>query len=81
MESNLLVKKILITGGSGFIGTNLVESFLAAGHKVLNIDINFSIGEWEKITRLQANTLVCPEGASIFAFWVAARAGFIRSSE
>jgi nucleoside-diphosphate-sugar epimerase len=31
--------KILVTGGSGFIGTNLVEKFLKDGHDVLNIDI------------------------------------------
>ena len=31
--------KILITGGSGFLGTNLVESCLNSGYCVLNIDI------------------------------------------
>lgn len=31
--------RVLVTGGSGFIGTNVVESFLTAGHEVLNIDI------------------------------------------
>jgi len=31
-------KKILITGGSGFIGTNLMEKFLNKGHEVLNTD-------------------------------------------
>ena len=31
--------KILITGGSGFIGTNLIEHYLAAGADVFNIDI------------------------------------------
>lgn len=33
-------RRILITGGSGFIGTNAVEYFSNAGHYVLNIDIN-----------------------------------------
>lgn len=33
------MSSILVTGGSGFIGTNLIESFLSAGHEVLNIDI------------------------------------------
>lgn len=33
------MKKVLVTGGSGFVGTNVIESFLAAGHEVLNIDI------------------------------------------
>lgn len=31
--------KVLITGGSGFIGTNLIEKFIQDGHEVLNIDI------------------------------------------
>ena len=32
--------KILITGGSGFIGTNMVEHFVNKGDEVLNIDWN-----------------------------------------
>lgn len=35
----MIDKKILITGGSGFIGTNLVEYYLQQGWKVLNLDI------------------------------------------
>ena len=31
--------RILITGGSGFIGTNLVEYYIQKGYDVLNIDI------------------------------------------
>ena len=31
--------RILITGGSGFIGTNLVEHYLSRGEEVLNFDI------------------------------------------
>ena len=31
--------KILITGGSGFIGTNLVQYYLREGHEVLSLDI------------------------------------------
>jgi nucleoside-diphosphate-sugar epimerase len=33
------MKKILVTGGSGFIGTNLIESLIEDGHKVLNLDV------------------------------------------
>lgn len=33
------MSKILITGGSGFIGTNLVDFYDKRGHEVLNIDI------------------------------------------
>jgi GlcNAc-P-P-Und epimerase len=32
------MRRIIVTGGSGFIGTNLVEHFLAEGAAVLNID-------------------------------------------
>ncbi len=32
-------ERILVTGGSGFIGTNLIENLLEAGLLVLNIDI------------------------------------------
>lgn len=31
--------RILVTGGSGFIGTNAVETFINEGHEVLSIDI------------------------------------------
>lgn len=34
------MSKVLITGGSGFIGTNLVEEFLELGWVVLNYDIS-----------------------------------------
>jgi len=40
VESLSKPKKILITGGSGFIGTNLVEHFLSRGDEVLNVDIS-----------------------------------------
>ena len=35
----LVKKKILITGGSGFIGTNLIEKLVLDGHEILNVDI------------------------------------------
>ncbi|KOP39492.1 MULTISPECIES: NAD(P)-dependent oxidoreductase [unclassified Flavobacterium] len=45
--------KILVTGGSGFIGTNLTEKFIQDGHKVLNLDIKPPqkeelLNSWEK---------------------------------
>ncbi|MEW6557770.1 MAG: NAD(P)-dependent oxidoreductase [Elusimicrobiota bacterium] len=38
MTSNKI--RILVTGGSGFIGTNLIEKFLYDNYEVLNIDIS-----------------------------------------
>lgn len=32
-------RRVLVTGGSGFIGTNVVEAFVASGSQVLNLDI------------------------------------------
>jgi UDP-N-acetylglucosamine 4-epimerase len=40
--------KILITGGAGFIGSNLCEFFLEKGHEVICLD-NFSTGKRENI--------------------------------
>ena len=31
--------KILITGGSGFIGAHLTEKLISLGHNVLNVDV------------------------------------------
>ena len=41
--------KILITGGAGFIGSNLVDHFLAQGHKVVVLD-DLSTGFEENIS-------------------------------
>lgn len=37
-DSAKSIKRVLITGGSGFIGTNLVDYFFEAGAQVLSID-------------------------------------------
>ena len=37
------IKKILVTGGAGFIGSNLIDCFLKHGHKVVCLD-NLSTG-------------------------------------
>ena len=41
-------KNILVTGGAGFIGSNLVESFLARDNRVVCLD-NFSTGKRKNI--------------------------------
>lgn len=40
--------KILVTGGAGFIGSNVVDAYIAAGHDVVVMDNLFS-GKWENI--------------------------------
>ncbi|GAB4322900.1 MAG: SDR family oxidoreductase [Dehalococcoidia bacterium] len=49
--------RILVTGGAGFVGSHIVEAYLAAGHEVLVVD-NLSAGRRENV----------PPGA---AFWEA----------
>ena len=48
-------QKILITGGAGFIGSNLCEALIAHGNQVVCLD-NFSTGKMENIESLLTNT-------------------------
>ena len=43
--------KILVTGGAGFIGSNLCEALINKGNKVVCLD-NFSTGKRENIEKL-----------------------------
>jgi nucleoside-diphosphate-sugar epimerase len=47
---------VLITGGSGFIGTHLAEALIAAGHRVLAID-NFSTSRPDNVAQLRKHPL------------------------
>ena len=48
------MKKILVTGGAGFLGSHLCERLLAAGHDVLCVD-NFFTGTKTNIAHLMNN--------------------------
>ncbi|AEA34604.1 UDP-glucuronic acid decarboxylase family protein [Hippea maritima] len=48
------VKKILITGGAGFIGSHLCERLLKEGNEVICLD-NFFTGSKDNITHLMGN--------------------------
>ncbi len=48
------MKRIVITGGAGFIGSHLSEKLIAAGHEVLCVD-NFFTGRRQNIVRLLGN--------------------------
>ena len=38
--------KILVTGGAGFVGTNLIKKLLSDNHRVVSLD-NYSTGKKE----------------------------------
>ena len=46
--------KILVTGGTGFIGSNLCEKLLNQGHYVICLDNNFS-GSMDNIKKIRDN--------------------------
>lgn len=48
MITTVTRKKILVTGGAGFIGSNLIESMLRSGNIVVCLD-NFSTGKKENL--------------------------------
>jgi len=49
-----LRKRIMVTGGAGFLGSNLCERLVADGHDVLCVD-NFSTGSKDNISHLLGN--------------------------
>ena len=54
MNIKLSNKKILVTGGAGFIGSNLCEALLEKNNKVICLD-NFATGKRENIAHLSSN--------------------------
>src|SRR5512133_1268795 len=54
MERLLRNRRVLVTGGAGFIGSNLTESLLEAGNEVVCLD-NFSTGKRKNIESFLGN--------------------------
>ena len=55
MNIELSNKRILVTGGAGFIGSNLCEALLKKGNKVVCLD-NFATGKRENLEQLLLET-------------------------
>lgn len=55
MDNRLKNKRVLVTGGAGFIGSNLVGSLLESGNKVVCLD-NFSTGHRKNISEFISNS-------------------------
>ena len=64
------MKKVIVTGGLGFIGSNLIELLLKKKYKVINIDKNtyssnfFNVKEFKKSKFL---LMFSSEGSSLIA--------------
>jgi UDP-N-acetylglucosamine/UDP-N-acetylgalactosamine 4-epimerase len=54
MKISFSNNKVLVTGGAGFIGSNLCEALLEKGNKVVCLD-NFATGKRENIAHLSAD--------------------------
>ena len=50
-------KKVIVSGGAGFIGSHLVERLLADGHEVLVLD-NFSTGRRENLDHIEGRSML-----------------------
>ena len=53
------MKRILVTGGAGFIGSHLCEALLDGGHEVVCVD-NFFTGPKSNIAHLLGNPVRDP---------------------
>ena len=62
--------KIIVTGGAGFIGSNLVDFLVKSGFEVLIID-NFSSGSYGNIKHLEGQIEVIECDISIKGDWMA----------
>ncbi|QQR80919.1 MAG: NAD-dependent epimerase/dehydratase family protein [Deltaproteobacteria bacterium] len=61
--------KILITGGAGFIGSNIADAYLKEGHEIIVVD-NFSTGKKENLSnqvKVYSVDITSPDIANIIA--------------
>jgi UDP-glucuronate decarboxylase len=54
-STSLPRKRVLVTGGAGFLGSHLCEKLIAHGHDVLCVD-NFFTGRRDNVVHLMGNT-------------------------
>jgi ADP-L-glycero-D-manno-heptose 6-epimerase len=52
--------KVLVTGGAGFIGSNLAKALVAVGHNVTVFD-DFQSGDWKNLIRFKGDIVTSAE--------------------
>jgi UDP-glucose 4-epimerase len=53
-ETKKQIKKAIVTGGAGFIGSHMVELLLSKGFRVIAID-NMANGQWDNVNLFKTN--------------------------
>ena len=64
---HLLKKRVLVTGGAGFIGSHLCEELLGRGHEVLCLDNFYTGSKRNLLHRLSEPTSSFCWPASLFS--------------
>ena len=67
---------ILVTGGAGFIGSNVARAFSAAGHDVVVSDRLRAGGKWRNLLGVRLHDIITPEALD---HWLARHAGDVRA--
>ena len=68
MKINFSNNKVLVTGGAGFIGSNLCEALLEKGNKVVCLD-NFATGKRENLEQICNDTNFINISDTYIIFW------------
>ncbi|HEX2592964.1 MAG TPA: ADP-glyceromanno-heptose 6-epimerase [Rhizomicrobium sp.] len=59
-------KKVLVTGGSGFIGSNVAHALAASGEVVVLADSFGSTDKWKNIQDIQLDDIILPKDLSAY---------------
>src|SRR3974390_2935325 len=61
-----IVKRVIVTGGSGFVGTHLVSLLVEQGHQLLNLDKRQPLNPAQKKFHRQVDILDAAAVSTVF---------------